>query len=280
MLDRILSSDRPLIAVHRGKSGACIIENTVLAGQCALMSGADIIEFDACRTRDGHAVVFHTGMEFRFFARPIPPVQMCSLKSLKKRKLTSAYYGDSGLRISELSEFLSQFKGKCILNFDRIWCADVDYCLDIVAKLEMFDQMLIKCSASSQTHVVRAIAKYPEAWFMPICVSREEYEKANKICAEIGVPIRGYEVIFRNESDYFCSDEFVEEVHSRGQFLWVNTINLSKTADMCADHSDRFAITEGCEKHFGYLADKGFDIFQTDWPAIMRHFFDNRNNKA
>lgn len=50
----------PLIIAHRGDS-AHRPENTLVSFESALAVGADLIEFDIQRTRDGHVVVLHDG---------------------------------------------------------------------------------------------------------------------------------------------------------------------------------------------------------------------------
>ena len=50
----------PLVIAHRGDS-AHRPENTLVSFESALAVGADLIEFDIQRTRDGHVVVLHDG---------------------------------------------------------------------------------------------------------------------------------------------------------------------------------------------------------------------------
>lgn len=55
---RLLNLKRPLVIAHRGYS-AIAPENTLPAFECALGSGADLIELDYHHTRDGELVVLH-----------------------------------------------------------------------------------------------------------------------------------------------------------------------------------------------------------------------------
>ena len=54
---------RVLAAAHRGVSGANIPFNSKTAFAIALAQGADIIELDVARSKDGELFVFHPGME-------------------------------------------------------------------------------------------------------------------------------------------------------------------------------------------------------------------------
>ena len=49
---------RPIVFGHRGACGECP-ENTLVSFERALAQGADVIETDVHRTRDGEIVVFH-----------------------------------------------------------------------------------------------------------------------------------------------------------------------------------------------------------------------------
>ena len=74
MLNKLTESGfRPLIAVHRGKSGAAVVENTVYSALNAFNAGADIVEFDVQRTLDNKIAVFHEGMESSFCFRVCLP---------------------------------------------------------------------------------------------------------------------------------------------------------------------------------------------------------------
>lgn len=53
-----VSQRTPVIVAHRGASGSAP-ENTLAAFEAAAASGADGVEFDVQRTRDGHLVVVH-----------------------------------------------------------------------------------------------------------------------------------------------------------------------------------------------------------------------------
>ena len=52
-----------LAAAHRGVSGANVPCNTKLAFNIAVAQGADIVELDVSKSRDGKLFVFHPGME-------------------------------------------------------------------------------------------------------------------------------------------------------------------------------------------------------------------------
>ena len=64
MLERFLEEGRPLVAVHRGKNGASVAENTVFSALTAFDEGADIVEFDVLRTLDNKVMRTWTSASF------------------------------------------------------------------------------------------------------------------------------------------------------------------------------------------------------------------------
>jgi glycerophosphoryl diester phosphodiesterase len=261
------------IAVHRGKNGGSIIENTYASAQCAILSGADIVEFDVTRTLDNKIVLFHSFMENKLFST-IFPVGLMPLRLLKKRLLQGAYGRNSGFKLEEYEEYLNKMKGKCVLNLDRIWCADINKCLAIIDKEQMFNQIIFKSDLMHGKKVLKALSKYKEndITFMAICKNKETLEKFEELGKEFGIKIKIVEAIFCKEDDYFCSEEFFNRMKNNNQLTWVNAINLHKKADMCAMHGDNISITESLDRGWGWLIKKGYNIIQTDWPALLRKY--------
>jgi glycerophosphoryl diester phosphodiesterase len=64
-----LRARKPLVAAHRGAS-LLAPENTLESFEQAIAVGAEMIEFDVRRTRDGELVVFHDELPATFTRRP------------------------------------------------------------------------------------------------------------------------------------------------------------------------------------------------------------------
>lgn len=50
----------------------------------------------------------------------------------------------------------------------------------------------------------------------------------------------------------------------KGRILWGNAILYSSRVPLAAGHTDDVSLTDDPAKGWGWLADKGFDIIQTD----------------
>ena len=55
--------EKPILCAHRGISGGNIPCNTLAAFKAALYQGAEMIELDVSKAKDGEFFIFHPGME-------------------------------------------------------------------------------------------------------------------------------------------------------------------------------------------------------------------------
>ena len=57
---------RPFLVAHRGVYGANVPCNTLAAYGIAVAQGADVVEIDVSKSKDGKFFAFHPGMESQF----------------------------------------------------------------------------------------------------------------------------------------------------------------------------------------------------------------------
>lgn len=108
--------------------------------------------------------------------------------------------------------------------------------------------------------------------YMPIMKTMEEWElvKAHNI------NVAATELIFTDLDSPFVQPEFMKELHSQGIAPWVNVITLDDEIVLSGGLDDNHAIRDGFEENWGRLIDMGFEILQTDWPALLKGFITNR----
>ena len=82
----------------------------------------------------------------------------------------------------------------------------------------------------------------------------------------------GAEVLFKTEDSQMCSKEFIDMMHKDGKLVWVNSIIYNYKDQLSAEHSDDTALSESMDKGWGWLADKGYDMIQTDWPLMLTNY--------
>lgn len=102
---------------HRGAAGLAP-ENTIESFEAAIAAGADRVEFDVRRTRDGHAVVFHDLNLDRF--DPGARGRSVSVHSLAQMQAldVGAALGRPGCFVPSLDDALALLAGRILLNVE------------------------------------------------------------------------------------------------------------------------------------------------------------------
>ena len=89
----------------------------------------------------------------------------------------------------------------------------------------------------------------------------------------------GAEVLFDSDDHELCSDEYIAKMHADKKLVWVNSLIYNYKAQLSARHSDDTAIAFDEERAWGWLADKKFDIIQTDWTLALRFFLERTGRR-
>lgn len=256
-----------LIAAHQGTFGGNIGANTISSGKNALLHGADIIEADVTRDKEGVLYMFHDAHEPFNFAvqKHIPEMTTREVSELKSFNSN----GDKCLPAPvRLDEYLGYFKDKdCIMNLDRCWNI-WDEVNELVRKYDMFDRIIYKSPYGAKYCEFVKNCKYPMV-YMQIVSTLEQAKEA----LSYGDKVAGFEVLYKTEKDDLCSDAFIDMCKKNGLILWSNAMTLNDVDVLSAGHDDNSVIENGKEAwkwHFG----KRFDIVQTDWPALWVKFRD------
>ncbi len=265
--------EKPLVCAHRGVSSADIPCNTLSAFKAALAQGADIIELDVSKSRDGEFYVFHPGMEKAHLGIPML-LSALSSKTVKRLYFLNQDNVPTSCKINTLEEVLTFLKGKCYINIDKFWI-DIPGISEIIRKTGVEKQVIVKTDTSER--YLKQVAKYaPDFMFMPI-VSKED-DVTDRLISD-GINCIGAEVLFKLESDKVCSKEYIEYMHSKGRIVWVNSIVYNHRSVLSAGHTDNAAVTGDPDYGWGWLIDKGFDIIQTDWCLMLKCYIEEKKGK-
>lgn len=274
-LAQVRAQKKVLIAAHRGTWGGNIIQNTIPAYENALRNGADMIEVDVARSTDGEFFAFHTGQEPGLLRinRKLSEMSSAEIRQCKLRNCTQ----DEVLEpINRLDDILEHFKGRCLINIDRSWW----YWEETIRQLlrhNMQEQLILK--SAPLPHLLETLEQCGNGlMYMPIVRDPQqlpalEGRNLNQV---------GMEIIFESEDSPLISPEFLDSLHSRGQYAWVNALTLDDVKKLSAGHDDDTALLRDMDQGWGWLLDRGFDVIQTDWPWLLREyrdqFFAKKNN--
>ena len=89
----------------------------------------------------------------------------------------------------------------------------------------------------------------------------------------------GAEVVFTDENDGVGSKEYIEKLHADGKIVWANAIAYDYKVQLAAGHSDDVSVTGEPEKGWGWLADRGYDIIQTDWTLALKTYLEKTGRR-
>ena len=252
-----------IVVAHRGASGGNIPCNTMAAYEIALMQGADMLEIDVDCTRDGELIIFHPGMEKPHLGTRLS-LEKLSYNSIKKLRYRNVDETPTQFGVSKLDDFLEQFKGRCFINVDKFW-GNPEKIYNAIKRHGMTEQMLVKSSMSPK--VIRVLEELaPELPFMPIV---REHHPSHESLLKRDVNYVGVEVLFQNDDSELASDEFISRMHRDNTLVWVNSIIYDYKEQLAGEHSDDTALTVSRDFGWGWLAEKDFDMIQTDWPGHL-----------
>ena len=258
-----------IVVAHRGASGGNIPCNTMAAYEIALMQGADMLEIDVDCTRDGELIIFHPGMEKPHLGTRLS-LEKLSYNSVKKLRYRNVDETPTQFGVSKLDDFLEQFKGRCFINVDKFW-GNPEKIYNAIKRHGMTEQMLVKSSMSPK--VIRVLEELaPELPFMPIV---RERHPSHESLLKRDVNYVGVEVLFQKDDSELASDEFISRMHRDNTLVWVNSIIYDYKEQLAGEHSDDTALTVSRDFGWGWLADRGFDFIQTDWPMMLIDYLKN-----
>ncbi len=265
--------NRILVAAHQGVAGGgYLLGNTLDAFRAALKDGADIIELDAAVSGDNEVYTFHPdtesfnlGIENGSFSR----MTSCEIKELR-RLFPDGHR--SPWPVYRLEESLDFLKGRCLVNIDKSWTC-LPQVVRAVRRVGVEDQVILKSNIRGNHWLkeIRAVEELaPGIRYMPVF-----YEKdiASDIIREMSVFFYGAELCFTNEKSELADPAFLEKMHRFGLKLWVNAIVFHHEIILSAGHDDNISRYDP-ESGWGWLAERGYDIIQTDWVLHCRQFLD------
>ncbi len=262
-----------LLAAHRGVCGGNIPCNSLAAFQAAVKMKAEIVELDADMSEDGVLFVQHPGME-KVHLRMNDSIRHYPAGVVRQFPQSNCDLVRTQYLIPTLEEALILLRGKAIVNIDKFWEHPAEISA-LVRRLGMEDQILIKTSPKPQ--YFDAVEEYaPDFAYMPIV--KEE----NAVHDELNrrnINYVGAEVLFTDEGMPVASPEFIDMMHSEGKLVWSNAIVYNYKTVLSAWHNDDVSVIGDPGRGWGWLADRGFDVIQTDWLWLCRDYLTKTGRK-
>jgi glycerophosphoryl diester phosphodiesterase len=270
LVNDVLATERILVVAHRGSGGGSVAVNTGLAVRAALLQGASMVELDVTASRDGEFYCFHDGYEAELLG---VEANLQTLTSAEIDQLSYLWVDRPGrrARVERLLPVLRPFKDtRTLFNIDRSWWRWPNL-LKALDGLYMAHQLVMKCPAWEEAAIDRLRAFEVKFPFVPICANPED---VYRVAGDPRLNTVGVELITNSVEHPWFSAAVIEEFHSLGLFVFVNTVTLTTGVPLFGGLDDELAIAGSPQEAFGPILALGVDAVQTDWPAIVRDYRD------
>jgi len=258
--------EKTIVAAHRGVAGGNLVCNTIQGYEAALRQGADMLEIDISRSADGVLYVFHPGTEPTYL-RSKKYIKEMTSDEVDSMFLVNSDSAVTQYKVSRFDEILERFKDRCYINIDKFWMWPDDIAKRVCAH-GMQDQVLIKNYPSEEAFkCVEEVASD-----LPYMLILEEQDDYSEMLKKRNMRYVGVEALWKKDDAPICSDEYIKKMHDMGLIVWANSIVFNYKAILAGDHTDDVSVSEDPDKGWGWLANKGFDIIQTDWVMPCVHY--------
>ena len=133
--------EKPIVCAHRGVSGGNIPCNTLAAFKAALYQGAEMIELDVSKARDGEFFVFHPGKEIAHM-RTFKKIPLLSSAGVSKLRFANFDEAKTQFGVEKLEDVLDFLRGKCYINVDKFWI-DIEGISAVIRKCGVEKQVVV-----------------------------------------------------------------------------------------------------------------------------------------
>ncbi len=260
---------RPFLAAHRGVCGANVPCNSMAAFKIALSQGADVVEIDVSKTKDGKFYVFHPWMEPVF----LKDKYICDMDAseLEAKRLVNQDSVKTSYKVPTLDEVLALLKDKVYINVDKFW-TDVEGITAAIRKAGVEKQVIVKTHVDEES--LAMVEKYaPDLMFVPMVRDKDEITES---LLKRNINLIGVEVLFKDDSAECISKEYIKSMHDKGLLVWVNSIIYNEDDIVNGYHSDDVSVADSPDKGWGWLIDRDVDFIQTDWLLALKCYLDSK----
>lgn len=278
--------DHVMVVAHRGgglEAGKTLYpENSIASLRGVIALGAEMVEIDIRRSKDGELIVMHdswldrtTDCKGEVIARTLDELRHCRLVV----EGTGAVTGEP---VPTLREMLAAAKGKILVNLDnKLETADLVDMVALAREMGMEEQVVVKANlwnAERVAAVKATMARVGQGFqFMPIMADDAVRDPAFVAAAGKAFAADAVEMItWRGNAEKMTETGgplFTAKVRAasiRGNWhIWVDTHAIVNKPGgfLSGGRGDELAVAAGFPNEvFGFWAERGATMIQTDEP--------------
>ena len=264
------NSQKVTVIAHRG-DWRNAPENSLQAFKNCIAMGVDMIEIDLKKTKDGHLVLMHDETIDRTTNGKGRPSDY-TLAELRQFRLKNGLGRVTPHPIPTLEEVLQLTSGKILINIDKGY----DYFQEVYVLLQATgttDQVVIKSSHPYEKVKAENGDVLDKVIYMPI-VNLEQPDAAQRIQAFEAIHPVAIECVFQEVTSDVLS--LMKQIQQNGTKIWLNSLWPSLNA---GHDDDRAVEEEDPDGSWGWLLEQGATLIQTDRPAELIHYLDQKGRR-
>ena len=264
------NSQKVTVIAHRG-DWRNAPENSLQAFKNCIAMGVDMIEIDLKKTKDGHLVLMHDETIDRTTNGKGRPSDY-TLAELRQFRLKNGLGRVTPHPIPTLEEVLQLTSGKILINIDKGY----DYFQEVYVLLQATgttDQVVIKSSHPYEKVKAENGDVLDKVIYMPI-VNLEQPDAAQRIQAFEAIHPVAIECVFQGVTPDVLS--LMKQIQQNGTKIWLNSLWPSLNA---GHDDDRAVDEEDPDGSWGWLLEQGATLIQTDRPAELIHYLDQKGRR-
>lgn len=260
--------DEVLVVSHRG-DWRNAPENSLQAIQNCIDMGVDMVEVDLKKTKDGHLILMHDKTLNRTTTGKGKPEDY-TLAELKEMRLKNGAGHKTRHQIPTFEECMLLCKGKIMVNVDKGY----DYFKEayaILKKTGTVNQCVMKAGLPYEQVKAENGEVLDEMVFMPVVnLHKEGAEDVIDGYLEHMKP-KAFELVFDNDGPEVL--RLIKKVRESGAKVFINSL----WPELCGGHDDDRAVELGePEKSWGWIVKQGAKLIQTDRPALLLDYLEEK----
>ena len=258
-----------LVVAHRG-DWRNAPENSLQAYQNSIDMGADVIEIDVRKTKDGKFVIIHDKTVNRT-TNGRGKVSDMTLAEIKQLYLKSGHGIVTRHRVPTLEEVLELVKGKILVNIDK-GDAYFDEIYDLLVKTGTEKQVLLKTYTDLKTVQSKSKNDIPHKSLFMATIYVEKKDSEERIKEFTTVNPVAYEICFSKESPQLT--RALKMIKDSGSKIWISSL----WGSINGNHDDDTAVEENKpDETWGWLLDQGASVIMTDRPAALIQYLKKKH---
>ena len=261
--------------LHEGNNSVLVVshradwrnapENSLQAIQNCIDMGADMVEIDLKRSKDGHLILMHDKTINRTTTGKGNPEDY-TLEELRQFRLKSGAGHKTRHLIPTFEEVMTLCKGKIMVNVDKGY----DYfeeAYDILEKTGTVQQCIIKSDLPYEQVKMEKGEVIDKMIFMPVVKLHKDDAEAIIDGYLSHMKPQAFELGFDNDSAEV--QRLIKKVRGSGARIFINSL----WPELCGGHDDDRAVElHQPDESWGWIIGQGAKLIQTDRPALMLEY--------